>query len=48
MIEFIVEGEQENIDRFVSELRDEGIDFRVIRDDPGSLCNTRPRKVYNL
>ena len=33
MIEFVVEGEQENIDRFVAELRDEGIDFRVIRED---------------
>lgn len=33
MIEFVVEGEQENIDRFVSELRDEGIDFRLVREE---------------
>ena len=30
MIEFIVEGDQSNIDEFISELREEGIDFRVV------------------
>ena len=33
MIEFIVEGDQSNIDEFISELREEGIDFRVVRSE---------------
>lgn len=31
IIEFIVEGEQSNIDAFISELRSEGIEFGAVR-----------------
>ena len=42
MIEFIVEGEQGNLDRFLSELREEGIDFKIVRE---SAWHTTPKSI---